>query len=416
MAQSTMGSRDMIGDYKVGRQIGSGSFSVVWLAKHSVLGTEVAIKEIVTQRLNKKLQESLMSEIYILKKISHPNIIHLHDIIEMPGKIHLVLEYCKGGDLSVYINRHGKVPEATAKHFMQQLAAGLQLLRDHNVIHRDLKPQNLLLSTNDDKAVLKIADFGFARSLQPRGLAETLCGSPLYMAPEIMQMQKYDAKADLWSVGAILFQLVTGKTPFNGNTQLQLQHNIMNSNDLYFPPNNENLSSECKDLCKKLLRRNPVERLTFEEFFNHPFLSAKQAENSSRFTNSARAQADIPSSDSGFTRHTDEVSQDDYLPFPLDDNSSGPDGSPSSFRRKPVFGFPVPSNHQRGHVTPTVSYNILDASTNEAKNKNEHSRNHIKGQKPLNGNLKETMNFRDYPSNAQSKGTLHILASSTSLK
>ncbi|MBA0726589.1 hypothetical protein Golax_002409 [Gossypium laxum] len=222
MAQPT-GRGRVVGDYLVGRQIGSGSFSIVWHARHRVHGTEVAIKEIVTSRLNKKLQDSLMSEIFILKRINHPNIIRLHDIIEVPGKIHLVLEYCKGGDLSMYVTRYGSVPEATAKHFMQQLAAGLLVLRDNNLIHRDLKPQNLLLSTNDSNAVLKIADFGFARSLQPRGLAETLCGSPLYMAPEIMQLQKYDAKADLWSVGAILFQLVTGKTPFTGNNQIQVK-------------------------------------------------------------------------------------------------------------------------------------------------------------------------------------------------
>uniref|UniRef100_A0A7N0U9N9 Protein kinase domain-containing protein n=1 Tax=Kalanchoe fedtschenkoi TaxID=63787 RepID=A0A7N0U9N9_KALFE len=404
MAQSTMGNRRMIGNYQVGRQIGSGSFSVVWLAKDPVLGTEVAIKEIDTEKLSTKLQESLRSEISVLKKVYHPNIIRLHDIIEEPRKIHLVLEYCKGGDLSVYINRLGKVPEATAKHFMQQLAAGLQVLRDNNLIHRDLKPQNLLLSTKDNKAVLKIADFGFARSLQPRGLAETLCGSPLYMAPEIMQSQKYDAKADLWSVGAILFQLVTGRTPFNGNTQIQLLQNIMKSTDLYFPPNNNGLSSECKDLCRKLLRRNPVERLTFEEFFNHPFLSAEQPENSSRHSNSARMLKDLKFSDSGFTKNTDEVSQEEYLPFPLDDNSSGPDGSPSSLRRKPVFGFPVSSNHDRGHVTPTFFYNILDTSTIEAENKNEPNRDKMEGHKPSHGKLNETMKSRDYrPSNALSK-------------
>ncbi|GMP50909.1 hypothetical protein CsSME_00017332 [Camellia sinensis var. sinensis] len=93
-------------------------------------------------RLNKKLQESLMSEIVILRQTNHPNIIRLHDIIEETGRIHLVLEYCRGGDLSIYIQqRQGRVPEATAKYFMQQLAAGLQILRDNNIIHRDLKPQ-----------------------------------------------------------------------------------------------------------------------------------------------------------------------------------------------------------------------------------------------------------------------------------
>ncbi|KAL5709451.1 non-specific serine/threonine protein kinase [Ranunculus cassubicifolius] len=317
-----------IGDYQIGRQIGSGSFSVVWHARHKVHNVDVAIKEIVMDRLSKKLQESLRSEIYILQKINHPNIIRLHDIIEVEGKIHLVLEYCKGGDLSVYIQRHGKVPEVTAKHFMKQLAAGLLVLRENNLIHRDLKPQNLLLSANDDQSVLKIADFGFARSLQPRGLAETLCGSPLYMAPEIMQLQKYDAKADLWSVGAILFQLVTGATPFTGNNQIQLLQNIIRSNELRFPPDIRDLSSDCIDLCRKLLRRNPVERLTFEEFFNHPFLPQKEPQEPPRPRESPKNRDAFPRAVSSHGRYTEESSQDD-LPFVLDDDSSGPDGSPS---------------------------------------------------------------------------------------
>ncbi|XP_010515900.1 PREDICTED: serine/threonine-protein kinase ATG1b-like isoform X3 [Camelina sativa] len=335
----------VIGDYAVGRQIGSGSFSVVWEGRHLVHGTVVAIKEIAMARLNKKLQESLMSEIIILRKINHPNIIRFIDMIEAPGKINLVLEYCKGGDLSMYIHKHGSVPEATAKHFMLQLAAGLQVLRDNNIIHRDLKPQNLLLSTDDTDAALKIADFGFARSLQPRGLAETLCGSPLYMAPEIMQLQKYDAKADLWSVGAILFQLVTGRTPFTGISQIQLLQNIIRSTDLHFPADCRDLSTDCKDLCRKLLCRNPVERLTFEEFFHHPFLSDKQSYDFTRSRLDSQTMNDVHSSGSSPSRNMDEISQEDCLPFFLDDDSSGPEGSPSSFKHtspmKSSYGFNI---------------------------------------------------------------------------
>ncbi|CAL9246465.1 unnamed protein product [Arabidopsis halleri] len=349
MTQSSLAaagrSGRVIGDYAVGRQIGSGSFSVVWEGRHLVHGTVVAIKEIAMARLNKKLQESLMSEIIILRKINHPNIIRFIDMIEAPGKINLVLEYCKGGDLSMYIHSHGSVPEATAKHFMLQLAAGLQVLRENNIIHRDLKPQNLLLSTDDNDAALKIADFGFARSLQPRGLAETLCGSPLYMAPEIMQLQKYDAKADLWSVGAILFQLVTGRTPFTGNSQIQLLQNIIRSTELHFPADCRDLSTDCKDLCQKLLRRNPVERLTFEEFFHHPFLSDKQSYDFTRSRLDSRTMNDFHSSGSSPSRNMEEISQEDCLPFFLDDDSSGPEGSPSSlkhtFSMKSSYGFSV---------------------------------------------------------------------------
>ncbi|CAH8265103.1 unnamed protein product [Arabidopsis lyrata] len=341
----------VVGDYLVGRQIGSGSFSVVWEARHRVDGTEVAIKEIAMDRLNKKLQESLMSEIFILRRINHPNIIRMIDMIKSPGKVHLVLEYCKGGDLSVYVQRHGIVPEATAKYFMQQLAAGLQVLRDNNIIHRDLKPQNLLLSTDENDADLKIADFGFARSLQPRGLAETLCGSPLYMAPEIMQLQKYDAKADLWSVGAILFQLVTGRTPFTGNSQIQLLQNIIRSTGLHFPGDCRDLSLDCIDLCQKLLRRNPVERLTFEEFFNHPFLSDRQSYDFSRSRLGLRTMDGFLSSGSSPSRNMEESSQDDCLPFLLDYDSSGPEGSPSYLKKtssmKSSSGFKVDTKIER---------------------------------------------------------------------
>ncbi|KAG2690663.1 hypothetical protein I3760_09G199000 [Carya illinoinensis] len=385
MAQAT-GRVRFVGEYQVGRQIGSGSFSVVWHARHRVHGTEVAIKEIATGRLNKKLQESLMSEIFILKRINHPNIIRLHDIIEVPGKIHLVLEYCRGGDLSIYIQRQGRVPEATAKQFMQQLVAGLQILRENSLIHRDLKPQNLLLSTSDNNSVLKIADFGFARSLQPRGLAETLCGSPLYMAPEIMQLQKYDAKADLWSVGAILFQLVTGKTPFTGNNQIQLLQNIMKSNELQFPPDKD-LSSDCKDLCQKLLRRNPVERLTFEEFFNHPYLSQRQPAASLGSRRSSRVVDEFPVCDFDPVRNMEENFQEYCLPFLLDDDSSGPEGSPSLRRRsslKSTHGFSPDTKFGRREVASPPNNVNLTSGYGSATDNLESTSSRLDSRRPSN--------------------------------
>lgn len=263
-----------VGDYVLGERIGSGSFAVVWRGTHRHSGEEFAVKEIDKKQLTPKVSENLLKEITILRTINHRNIIRLFDAIEMGDRIYLVLEYCDGGDLATYILRHGKVSEDIARHFMRELAAGLQILHEKHLIHRDLKPQNLLLSAKERTPLLKIGDFGFARSLMPQGLADTLCGSPLYMAPEIIQNQKYDAKADLWSVGAILFQLVTGKPPFNGNSQFQLFQNILTSTELRFPPGAlEELHPDCVDLCRRLLRQNPVERLTFMEFFNHRFLA-----------------------------------------------------------------------------------------------------------------------------------------------
>ncbi|XP_009335255.2 serine/threonine-protein kinase ATG1a isoform X2 [Pyrus x bretschneideri] len=263
----------LIGDYILGPKVGSGSFAVVWRSRHRRLGTEVAVKEIDKKPLSPKVSDNVLKEISILSTINHPNIMRLFEAIETEDRIYLVLEYCDGGDLADYIRRHGKVSETVARHFMRQLAAGLQVLQEKHLIHRDLKPQNLLLSTTvEDTPLLKIGDFGFARSLIG-GLADTLCGSPLYMAPEIIQNQKYDEKADLWSVGAILFQLVTGKPPFDGNNHVQLFQNVLTSTELRFPDGAlEELHPDCVDLCRSLLRLNPAERLSFTEFFNHKFL------------------------------------------------------------------------------------------------------------------------------------------------
>ncbi|XP_078174500.1 protein kinase superfamily protein isoform X2 [Carex rostrata] len=317
------GGGRVVGEYLIGKQIGSGAFSVVWLGSHRRRG-EVAVKEMSLERLNKKLRDSLLSEVSILSHINHPNIISYLDFMQDAGKIYLILEYCPGGDLSAYIHRHGRVPEATAKHFMRQLASGLQVLRDNNVVHRDLKPQNILLSTNDESAVLKIADFGFAKSLNPYSMAETLCGSPLYMAPEVMQVQKYDAKADLWSLGVILYQLVTGRTPYNGANQIQLLQNILKCSELRFPPD-VSLSADCIDLCRKLLRRNPVERLTVEEFLNHQFLVEPSSDGSFRTPSDAMEIAQMKSIP---TRPPGQSSHDDTMPFTLDAEPACQDGSP----------------------------------------------------------------------------------------
>ncbi|KAL6760431.1 kinase-like domain-containing protein [Haematococcus lacustris] len=262
-----------VGAWQLEQQIGVGSFATVWRAVYQSTGALVAIKEIHTDKLNSKLHASLASEISVLQRTAHKNIVGLVELLQEPGRIFLVLEYCGGGDLSHYLRRYGRVPEGQARHLLLQLVEGLKVLRSHNLIHRDLKPQNLLLTDGSRQPGLKIADFGFARDLQPQGLAETLCGSPLYMAPEILQFHKYDAKADLWSVGVILFELLAGKPPYNGINHLQLLKNIERGEGGRLPDAiADALSPACKQLLHQLLRRNPVERIGYEEFFDHPFL------------------------------------------------------------------------------------------------------------------------------------------------
>ena len=277
----------------------------------------VAIKSVDVQKLNKKLKENLYSEIQILKGLHHPHIVALIDCQETSAHIHLVMEFCQLGDLSYFIKkrdtlaRHeatkdmiekypnpvpGGLNEVVVRHFLKQLASALEFLRTRNFIHRDVKPQNLLLDPSPlfyakakpealpyaahEKSLipivgipslptLKIADFGFARSLPSTSLAETLCGSPLYMAPEILRYEKYDAKADLWSVGTVLYEMMVGKPPFRASNHVELLRKIERGEDKLKFPEDALVSDSMKKLIRGLLRRGPVERMSFRDFFNN---------------------------------------------------------------------------------------------------------------------------------------------------
>ncbi|KAL6649108.1 hypothetical protein ACP70R_013332 [Stipagrostis hirtigluma subsp. patula] len=242
-----------VGEYDLRKILGKGSFAKVYSGVHRLTGARVALKAIDLRRVDERVREGILQERKILNSISHPNILRLLDTVDTEKVLYLVLEYCNGGDLDAFLRKHGRLPEATAKDLMRQLAEGLKVLRGRKIVHRDLKPQASLVQEN---------------------LAATICGSPLYMAPEIWQGEQYDAKSDLWSVGVILFQLVTGRLPFPGSNYNQLRRNILTSDELKFPPEIEaDLCPDCVDLCRRLLCRDPKRRISFEEFFNHNFLA-----------------------------------------------------------------------------------------------------------------------------------------------
>ncbi|KAG0010988.1 Serine/threonine-protein kinase, partial [Entomortierella chlamydospora] len=322
---------NLVGDYIVEHEIGRGSFATVYKGHHRITKESVAIKSVLRSKLTKKLLENLASEINILKGIRHDHIVALVDCKETESHIHLVMEYCSQGDLSQYIKRGGDGPpslpsppggglhEVVVRHFLKQLASALEFLRSKNLIHRDLKPQNLLLHPPSNSKegsgyglpVLKVADFGFARSLPRLSLAETLCGSPLYMAPEILHYEKYDAKADLWSVGTVLYEMCTGKPPFRAHNHVELLKRIEQAQDVItFPGDNVagdragsstsqrhhhstvTISEDIKDLIRQLLKRNPVERISFEEFFMNPTVSNSPLRSRSRSSRSSSSTQD----------------------------------------------------------------------------------------------------------------------------
>ncbi|KAI2615450.1 Serine/threonine-protein kinase ATG1 [Hypoxylon sp. NC1633] len=308
---------DVVGQFIIGSEIGKGSFAQVYMGKHKVSGALVAIKSVELARLNKKLKENLYSEIKILKKLRHPHIVALHDCVESSTHINLIMEYCELGDLSLFIKKRERLVtnpatcdmarkypsapgaglhEVVIRHFLKQLASALQFLREGNFVHRDIKPQNLLLlpsiqhratnkgrgpilSASNDSLIpavglqslpmLKLADFGFARVLPSTSLAETLCGSPLYMAPEILRYERYDAKADLWSVGTVVYEMISGRPPFRASNHVELLRKIESTDAQIKFSRDCQVTSDLKGLIRALLKRNPVERLSFENFFGH---------------------------------------------------------------------------------------------------------------------------------------------------
>ncbi|EEC78292.1 hypothetical protein OsI_18006 [Oryza sativa Indica Group] len=271
---STPEPETTVGDYELRERLGGRPPStVVWRAVERSSGSPVVVKQVRLTGLPSTLRDSLDCEVRFLAAVTHPNIIRLLDLIQTQSNLYLVLELCEGGDLAAYIQRNGRVEERVASNFMRQIGAGLQVLRRHHIVHRDLKPENILLSSPDSNAILKISDFGLSRVLRPGEYTDTNCGTCLYMAPEVMLFQKYDGGVDLWSIGAILFELLNGYPPFRGRSNVQLLQCINRTVSLPF---SEVVVSKLRpdsiDICTRLLCSNPVKRLSFQEFFSHSFL------------------------------------------------------------------------------------------------------------------------------------------------
>ncbi|EIN14702.1 kinase-like protein [Punctularia strigosozonata HHB-11173 SS5] len=424
--------------YVISTHIGKGSFADVYKGYHGETHQQVAIKTIKRDGLTTKLLDNLKSEIDILKSLSHRHITKLLDIVRGEYRIYLIMEFCSGGDLTNYIKKRGRVEgleyipspgaapqyyshprtgglnEIVVRSFLRQLARALKFLRTRNLVHRDIKPQNLLLNPASPEElarghplgvpILKVADFGFARSLPNAMLAETLCGSPLYMAPEILRYEKYDAKADLWSVGAVLYEMAVGRPPFRAQNHIELQKKIEQSrNGPKFPDEDpryqvnadgklvdgkgeevQRVPDDVKQLIRGLLKKLPAERLTFEEFFKSTALAkskfprpsrepSRQAELEAQGTDPSMPNqpwpqapehhkiippevldphAVFPPSKFNF-RRTSSTSTPQAIPRRISPGSHSPAGSPPS-RPSPLSRSPYTSPRRNVVELPTV--------------------------------------------------------------
>ncbi|XP_068156859.1 serine/threonine-protein kinase ULK3 isoform X1 [Drosophila tropicalis] len=263
-----------ITDYEILEKLGAGSYATVFKARHKKQRTYHAIKYVEMSSLSQSSRENLITEIRLLRDLKHKYIVTLQDFFWDDKNIYIVLEYCNAGNLSAFIRTKKALPESTCRYFLRQLAAAVQYMRSNEVSHFDLKPQNLLLTRGANNVSLKVADFGFAQHLKLGEINQQLKGSPLYMAPEIVRKHQYDAKADLWSIGVILYECLFGKAPYSSRTIDELLLRIRNAEPITLPPN-ARISNECHDLLRRLLAHEPIARISFADFFAHPFLDLK---------------------------------------------------------------------------------------------------------------------------------------------
>nr|AUS89389.1 CBL-interacting protein kinase 3 [Sesuvium portulacastrum] len=255
--------RTRVGRYELGRTLGEGTFAKVKFARNIETGENVAIKILDKEKVLKhKMIGQIKREISTMKLIRHPNVIRLYEVMASKTKIYIVLEFVTGGELFDKIASKGRLKEDEARKYFQQLINAVDYCHSRGVFHRDLKPENLLLDAN---GILKVSDFGLsalAQQVREDGLLHTTCGTPNYVAPEVINNKGYDgAKADLWSCGVILYVLMAGYLPFEDSNLMSLYKKIFKAS-FTCPPW---FSSSVKKLIHRILDPNPSTRITIAE-------------------------------------------------------------------------------------------------------------------------------------------------------
>ncbi|KAG1338122.1 CBL-interacting serine/threonine-protein kinase 11 [Cocos nucifera] len=279
----------LFGKYAVGRILGCGAFAKVYHARTAGTGQSVAIKCISKHKvLRGGLASNVRNEIAAMRRLRHPHVVRLYEVLASRSKIYFVLEFAKGGELFARISAHGRLPEDAARRLFHQLVSAVAFCHARGVFHRDLKPENLLL---DDQGDLKVSDFGLSAVVSTADgdrLFQTLCGTPAYVAPEILTKRGYDgAKVDIWSCGVILFVLAAGYLPFNDPNLMSLYRKIYRG-DFRCP---RWMSPELRRLLGRLLNTNPETRITVEGILADPWFRTGLEED--RFLAMTRFHEDV---------------------------------------------------------------------------------------------------------------------------
>lgn len=358
IAHTRVQDDSMIRDhYAVGAKIGEGNFGKVYEATNKHTGLVWAIKSINKEKAGSSALKLLEREVAILKRVNHPNIINLNEVIESPKRMYLVMEMCKGGELADVLKERKMFNENETKLIIQKLAGAIAYLHKHGIVHRDIKLENILMADNPvdacDHLHVKITDFGLSvvkGGVTHDSMMQDFCGTPIYMAPEILDNKAYSQQCDVWALGIIMYTLLCGYPPFRANEEGALYDLIREAKVEFTDKLWDRVSCEAKNCIQGMLKVDPAHRLSAAEVHNHSWITgeARDSRQPANVLEMMKLWKDE-------LRH-DKSDDDDNLDYPAS-NGTSLEWSPESEKSSKKSSL----SHESRHSSAVYSSSIKDS-------------------------------------------------------
>ncbi|CAD8139284.1 unnamed protein product [Paramecium octaurelia] len=270
---------DISDNYIINKILGEGSYGQVRLVQHKKSGQQRAMKQISKKKILKDQEEAMFSEVNLLKNMDYPSIVKLYELYQDRQNYYLITEYLNGGELLDKLTKLQSFNERMAAEYMKQVLSALAYCHAQNIIHRDMKPSNIMLASTDPQAKIKVIDFGTAKRCVTGETQTQVIGTPLYIAPEVID-KNYTEKCDIWSCGVILYQILTGKFPFEVKVSSlqQIFNNIKSGKYNFTSKEFTSLSYEAQELIKSMLQFDPNKRPSAQKILDDPWIKEKARE------------------------------------------------------------------------------------------------------------------------------------------
>ncbi|XP_071256036.1 serine/threonine-protein kinase 33-like isoform X1 [Salvelinus alpinus] len=267
--------------YSFGRKLGQGSFGVVCEATHNETRKKWAIKKVNKEKAGSSGVKLLEREVSILKRVNHAHIIHLEEVFETQKRMYLVTELCEGGELKELLQKNTRFTEEETKHIINSLAEAIVYLHKKDIVHRDLKLENILVKSyhhgvDNDMINIKVTDFGLSvkkGGVGSENMLKATCGTPIYMAPEVINAHEYSQQCDVWSIGVIMYMLLCGEPPFIATSEERLFEMIKKGELHFVGPVWDSISDAAKKVLSCLLKVDPAHRITANELLDNPWIT-----------------------------------------------------------------------------------------------------------------------------------------------